>query len=1344
MLFRSTIAVNEQSIREMSELKDRLPSTLPTSIAYVIFTSGSTGEPKGCGIEHRASCSAIVHHGPFVQFNTSTRALQFGSYSFAGSIAEMLYPLVHGGCICIPSEEERRVSLVAAISKMAINWAFLTPTILDIIGSPESVPSLTTICIGGEPIRASQIQLWESHTHLRQTYGSSETAGYVSSARLAGISTTKDVGKANTAVYWIVDPNDHDRLAPLGAAGELLIEGPVLGREYIDEVEKTAATFVHAPAWRQSFNDSKPRLYKTGDLAKYKDDGSIELLGRKDTQIKLRGQRIELGEIEHQARLSDAARVKGLAVELIKTESKDNMLACFISVEMNEQVQEERGEVLPASCAQMAVQTIRERLEQFLPQYMVPTLFVPLAQLPTTSSQKVDRKLLREMGASLTVQQLAEMQTSREGPKRQPTMEIERMLQQLWARVLNIDADSIGLDDSFFRLGGDSITAMQISSNARKLGIPLLTRDILEKKTIFRMARHTERNSSVHAILTTEENLHTPFDLTPIQRLYLELDTSGQPSFDMSFFVELSLSVQIESLRIILSALVRRHSMLRARFRKGVEETWQQYILNYAEDSFTIEHILSDDVTEIAQSILQSRSNLDIQNGPVLAVVLCDEGGRQSLFVAVHHLVFDLVSWRVLLEELEDLLLGRMLPPISSTPFQAWQAAQAKYVADNAHSFAIAETMFEANHLSYWGLNASDVLLCNTMSEQFVINQEMTSALIGSCNNAFGTRPIELMLAALAQSFAVAFPDRKVPIIFNEIHGRETWDDNIDIVRTIGWFTGMFPLQMKNSAADSLFDIIRQTKDCIRNFQYNGWSYFASRFVDESTVDAFVSKFPVEVMLNYQGLYQQLERKGSLFKSKAIPEGCEPVSTAKTPRFALFDVLLEIDRGCMVVNFISDRNAKHRERVADWTQQFKATLTDMTAFLKTKAPEWTLSDVPLVFSSYADLDQFRLVTLPELDIRAEDVEDMFPCSAMQEGILTSQSKDMNVYWHSFMWEVVPKQEHSVTVARLREAWRAVVRRHSLLRTLIIGNVPGSSGHTNVVLKSPEPNISFFTDPSETVTVETFRARHNSASQHVGRLQYHLSICQLANQKVYISLNINHAIVDAHSRAIVARDFQRAYDFELDPYGVSFKDVIAYQKGQSQEEASFYWSQYLDGVEPCYFPSITPAKEENSRVLAVNVPDLDASAIHTFCQTWEVTPATIIQTAWALVLSRYTDSMTPCFGNLASGRDLPIDGVNDIFGPLMAMLACRVNIHEQLTVIEALKSVQLDYINSVSYQTFSLASMHSLLKLGTSALFNTALSLQRVDNTETSKTSSVALDFQEGQDLTEVRYVLWNR
>lgn len=488
---------------------------------------------------------------------------------------------------------------------------------------------------------------------------------------------------------------------------------------------------------------------------------------------------------------------------------------------------------------------------------------------------------------------------------------------------------------------------------------------------------------------------------------------------------------------------------------------------------------------------------------------------------------------------------------------------------------------------------------------------------------------------------------------------------------------------------------------------------------------------------NYSGVYQQLERKESLLKQGAVPGACGPASMRATPRFSLFEVSCHVENGCAHVAVVSDSTVRYQDRIGDWVQQYKTTLLGMPSLLQGRGPEWTLSDLPLAFTSYQDLDHFSKHTVPGLHIRREDVEDVYPCSPMQQGILISQSKDEKAYRSYFVFEAVSLQDTDVDCSRLQQAWRAVVKRHSLLRTLLVDNVPGSSGTTNVVLKNPEPAISFYRAAGSTATIELFRERGIPGPQQASGLQHHLSICQLENGRVYLCLDINHAIFDGHAKGVLLRDLQSAYSTDLDPHNGSFRDVVSYLVQQPQESALQYWVGYLRDIEPCHFPSMGDREGGTCRDGVVQVKGLDMNDIHAFCQQWELTPATVIQTAWALVLAAYTGSKDPCFGTLSSGRDLPIDKVQEIVCPMINMLVCRLAISEEQTALSALRSVQEDYSNSLPHQTFPLANVHSALQLGTSALFNTALSLQRADAVQEDGEATIVFREQEGMDPTEV-------
>ena len=526
--------------------------------------------------------------------------------------------------------------------------------------------------------------------HLRQTYGSSELSGLVSSARLTSASTTKDVGKATTAVYWIVDANNHDRLAPLGAAGELLVEGAVLGRGYTDEVEKTAATFIETPEWKGSFCKSQSRFYKTGDLARYKEDGSIELLGRKDTQVKLRGQRIELGEIEHQARLSAAAGVMDLAVELIRPEDKDDMLACFVVVESSRGQEETDDKAWSATRAQAAAQVIQDRLEQFLPQYMVPKLFVPLTQLPTTATGKTNRRRLREIGASFTAQQLAEMRTSSQGPKRESSTEAERTMQQLWARVLSIEPNSIGLDDSFFLLGGDSIAAMKLVGEARNVGLQLSVADIFRHPKLAALASLETKQCSTAIEEVPAFSLLSPtikdaifsagkpfgcslpidnvMDVVPasyMQESFIRKGVRAPREAFNYFFIDLGTAVDVQVLEASCCALIDHFAILRTHFVYFQDKLFQ--VVPRHQDlpfsTFEVDGPLAEESQAIHMQDVVQTSPLGL---PTSFMLVRTALGTNRLIIRLSHAQYDGVCLPIMLRALKTIYEQQPLHPTTS------------------------------------------------------------------------------------------------------------------------------------------------------------------------------------------------------------------------------------------------------------------------------------------------------------------------------------------------------------------------------------------------------------------------------------------------------------------------------------------------------------------------------------------------------------------------------------------------------------------------------------------------------------------------------------------------------
>ena len=345
-------------------------------------------------------------------------------------------------------------------------------------------------------------------------------------------------------------------------------------------------------------------------------------------------------------------------------------------------------------------------------------------------------------------------------------------------------------------------------------------------------------------------------------------------------------------------------------------------------------------------------------------------------------------------------------------------------------------------------------------------------------------------------------------------------------------------------------------------------------------------------------------------------------------------------------------------------------------------------------------------------------------------------------------EVVPGLGHRVDIPRLRNAWRAVVRRHSILRALLLEYIPGSSCGAHLILNDPLPTISYFETHGGMVSIDQLRERYDPSQQQECGLSHHLSICRTGEGKVYICLDINHTLSDGHSRSVLWRDLLLAYSGQLSSRAPSYGKFIDYIGQVSQDGARRFWKDYLKDVEPCYFPSLTGCKDENvtasQQIIDIEVHNFDSAQLRSFCRKWELTPATIVRTAWALVLARYTGAETPCFGSLCSGRDLPIEDVAEIVGPMIGMLACRVQLGRSLSVLDTLRAVQDDYIISLEHQTFPLSEVHRVASAGESGLFNTVVSIQKPKEDGLGDANEVDLVSKLAVDPTEVSENIPNR
>ncbi|KAJ4300031.1 hypothetical protein N0V90_005280 [Kalmusia sp. IMI 367209] len=510
-LLDKVIVISSSFFNELGSGRSLFSKPTLESVMYVVFTSGSTGTPKGAIISHKNFASAMKYQLDCYKVSTQMRMFDFSSYSFVASIANIFIAFTAGGCVCVPSEHDKRNNLAESIAFLRANVIHLTPSVARLI-TPNLVPAVELVIFSGEGLHIEDIKPWWGKVRVLNVLGLSECAPRsVLNVTSKALEEASRIGKGIGQVTWVVDPEDHNRLMPIGCVGELLLEGPLVGLGYLNDAKKTADSFIQDPLWLLEgcapINSGRHgRLYKTGDLVRYNEDGSLSYIARKDAQAKIRGQRVELGEVEYWMKeaLNGAQQV---VVDVLKPrgDGTSPMLAAFIqqtrALDANNS---SKTRIFPLA------ESTKELLTKHLPGYMIPTVLFSMSQLPTTATGKMDRRKLRSIGGSFTLQELADMRTAHTGPKRNPQSKQEEYIQSLWSQVLQIEPSDIGLDDTFVELGGDSVGAMKLVREGRNIGIDYLSvAYILSGATLENMA------GKVHERLY-DGPVHIPaFDLLP-------------------------------------------------------------------------------------------------------------------------------------------------------------------------------------------------------------------------------------------------------------------------------------------------------------------------------------------------------------------------------------------------------------------------------------------------------------------------------------------------------------------------------------------------------------------------------------------------------------------------------------------------------------------------------------------------------------------------------------------------------------------------------------------------------------------------------------------------------------
>ncbi|MEH1882693.1 amino acid adenylation domain-containing protein [Nostoc sp.] len=829
------------------------------NLAYIIYTSGSTGKPKGVMIEHQSLTNFALTATHEYGINAGDNILQFASICFDTSVEEILPCLSVGATLVLrteqilhSSDEFWRCCREWQLTVLDLPTAYWHQLVAELTPEDSRIPErLRMVIIGGEKAQLEKVKRWHSSIahfphppQLFNSYGPTEATVITTLHRLNSSETDcVAIGRpiSNAQVYVL---DKYLQPVPIGVPGELHIGGTGLARGYWQRPELTAEKFIQNP--------KLDRLYKTGDLARFRADGNLEYLGRVDDQVKIRGFRIELGEIETVLRQhSQVFQAVVIAREDIPGQKR---LVAYVIPHQPPATTEE----------------LRHFLKQKLPNYMVPAAFVLLEALPMTPNRKVDYRALPAPELSRSVE-------DRFVAPQTPT---EEKLAAIWSEILRLK--QVGIHDNFFELGGDSILSIQVISRANQAGIQIAPKQLFKYQTIAELAAVAGITRTVKA----EQGLVTGnVALTPIQQWFFEQKFAEPDYFNQSALLEVPPDLQPELLQQVVQKLLVHHDILRSRFARlplgesrfvQEGENWQQFNVATQElvpfSVINLSHLSPEEQqTAMKAEDADFQASLNLSTGAIARVVLFRLGNDRSgrLLFIIHHLVVDGISWRILLEDLatayQQISRGEAikLPP-KTTSFQYWsdrlrEYAKSKAISDELN-YWLSESSLKVTALPVdYPANKENNTIASTATVSLSLNEQQTRALLQDVPSAYNTQINDVLLTALVQSFAQWTGERSL-LVDLEGHGREDLFEDVDLSRTVGWFTTLFPVSLQLEETDHPGEVLKLVKEQLRRIPNRGIGYGVLRYLhQDETIRTKLQSLPqAQVSFNYLGQFDRV------------------------------------------------------------------------------------------------------------------------------------------------------------------------------------------------------------------------------------------------------------------------------------------------------------------------------------------------------------------------------------------------------------------------------------------------------------------------------------------------------